>query len=687
MMKKHYTENKTCYNKRRRKLMKKILSFILLLIGANILIASNLFILKSKEDVYEVYSDGAKQEEDFATYEEAYQYYMSIESNEGVQEIRRNEKTVYIEDGMVIFPYGSNSTIKYTDAFTGRGHYTTGNYARDAGFISYDPDNHTIRFSYAGSEGIINADLVRVESFHNQKDWDDMNMYYVKDGVLYHHYTYYFSETGIGPGLTVIGEKQEYLLEDVTYYGYDGHYFYEKFSDLSKDLKEGTHQRAVNAENPYYNYFQFLSHRSYTSYSAEQIDEYLSERIENPKSKLLNMGQAFIDNQNYYGVNALLMLGVAVNESAWGTSRFALERNNLFGHAAYDSDPDGNASSYSTPEFSIYVHAYKYVSDGYLDPKDYSGRYFGGNLGNKASGMNVKYASDPYWGEKAAQLSWSLYFRYPEIKDAYRYTIGILDTYDSVNIRKEPSTDSALLYQTGKVVDYPLIILDTVQGSEVNGNTIWYKIQTDPKLKDDRNSIYQSPTPNEKYPEYTYDPDNCYAYVHSSLVKIIYQGDNFNGYFQPYLDTLDVKLTEHYISGLRLNTNLSEIQQILQGVNSNITVEFFDANGNPIDLAQGDSIVKTGMQMKVTLETGLSKEFTIVIKGDTDGDGLITDIDYVRVRKHLSTKEFPDYFLTGAQLQAANVKSDDGINDIDYVRIRKHLSTKEFPDYTIDGMK
>ena len=40
---------------------------------------------------------------------------------------------------------------------------------------------------------------------------------------------------------------------------------------------------------------------------------------------------------------------------------------------------------------------------GYLDPVT-DGRYFGANLGDKGSGINVKYASDPYWGEKAAAV-------------------------------------------------------------------------------------------------------------------------------------------------------------------------------------------------------------------------------------------------------------------------------------------
>ena len=60
------------------------------------------------------------------------------------------------------------------------------------------------------------------------------------------------------------------------------------------------------------------------------------------------MGQYFIQYQNEFGANALLMYATAANESGWGTSSFAINRNNLFGHQAYDSST-GNCSFNSFP--------------------------------------------------------------------------------------------------------------------------------------------------------------------------------------------------------------------------------------------------------------------------------------------------------------------------------------------------
>ena len=42
-----------------------------------------------------------------------------------------------------------------------------------------------------------------------------------------------------------------------------------------------------------------------------------------PNSKLKNLGQALKDVESKYGVNALLTLGIAINESGYGNSNIA----------------------------------------------------------------------------------------------------------------------------------------------------------------------------------------------------------------------------------------------------------------------------------------------------------------------------------------------------------------------------
>ncbi|MEG2506164.1 MAG: dockerin type I repeat-containing protein, partial [Longicatena sp.] len=144
-------------------------------------------------------------------------------------------------------------------------------------------------------------------------------------------------------------------------------------------------------------------------------------------------------------------------------------------------------------------------------PLDY--RYFGSHFGDKASGMNVKYASDQYWGEKAATQSYALN-KIANRNDYKKYTLGIKKNGINLSVRKEPSSDATMLYSTKNTNDYPFVILDTVQGSSVAGNTTWYKIQSDVPLSSDRSKALQF-KPGEGA-EFNYNND--YAYVSAAYV-------------------------------------------------------------------------------------------------------------------------------------------------------------------------
>ncbi|MGL6228735.1 MAG: glucosaminidase domain-containing protein, partial [Culicoidibacterales bacterium] len=175
-------------------------------------------------------------------------------------------------------------------------------------------------------------------------------------------------------------------------------YFYTNPETIGPDMNDGVANSAINANDPYYNYFQNLPFNSKAVATAAQLDAYINANTQ-ATSKLRNTGQAFIDAQNKYGINALLMLGIAINESNWGMSSIAQSKNNLFGLNAVDATPGESADYFPTVAACIDLYASDWLAQGYADPQDW--RYYGGMLGNKSMGANVKYASDAYWSEKA----------------------------------------------------------------------------------------------------------------------------------------------------------------------------------------------------------------------------------------------------------------------------------------------
>lgn len=252
------------------------------------------------------------------------------------------------------------------------------------------------------------------------------------------------------------------------------------------DYRKDQRSQSVNPQEPYYNYFQYLPMRSQSSYTGKEVNKMLDGTLKEG-SKMKDTGELFVSNQNTYGVNALLMTGIAANESNWGKSSISQQKNNLFGLNATDKAPGVNANQYESVAACIEDFANGWMSKGYLYPKDY--RYNGGFLGNKASGLNVKYASDPYWGEKAANIVWRLDHTMGE-KDAGKYTLAVKEIvpkeHVSVNVRKEPSASSTLLYKTGKAANYVVL----VRNQEAKDG--FYEIQSDGVLDEKREGVVKS---------------------------------------------------------------------------------------------------------------------------------------------------------------------------------------------------
>ena len=304
----------------------------------------------------------------------------------------------------------------------------------------------------AGYTGWINKDISLQEydmiivPLNNVKN---PSYYENVDGELYHWISTDITTAGKGSKRS-IGVAPSFMTTGVKYYSYDGNYFYTDLNTLISDLKAGNKNNAVNSGEAYYSYFQYLPFRSKTIYTASQLDSFIASQTTS-NSKLRGTGQAFIDAQNKYGVNAVTMLGIAINESGWGQSTIALQKNNVFGLKAYDSNTDA-AKAFTSVAQCIDEFAYDWISKGYGDPED--DRFYGGFLGNKNLGANVKYASDPFWGEKAASNAYA--------NDRYLSggNIAKLSDYNSniLGILIKPTTVSnssgQALYRVSSSLDY-----------------------------------------------------------------------------------------------------------------------------------------------------------------------------------------------------------------------------------------
>lgn len=610
------------------------------------------------------------------------------------------EDLVLIENGMIIdakyavvdydvsytnIPSGY-ITVYDSDSSSNNISYIRSNQPDDAVVLDYNYSTKRIKIKVAGLTGWINKydngallyDIIPVV-------WAPTAQYYKVVGNELRHYMPGNVFGTKGESYWTIDTKPDMLTADTKYFSYDGHYFYTGIKTMINDYKNNTYQNSINPNTPYYNYYQYLSFRTKTIYNANNINQYINRGTGNSTtSKLYNTGAAFINAQNKYGANAILMLGIGINESGWGNSTIAQDKNNIFGLGAVDNNPYLQSGSFNTPADCIDAFAYSWLSYGFLQPGDW--RFRGANLGNKAEGLNLKYASDPFWAEKAVHYYYELdkMFDFQERKQN-QYTIAVLKDNNTVYAKKTPNgadIDNETASNTSRYYKYQTkdsAVVVLAEEKDGNGKT-WYKIQSDPTLTPNLSYTNADSKSNPRY-EYNW---NSFVYVPSdNFTKVVIgtvvnntpnvdPGNNTNP--QPQqpeepkipVSTVVSNASYSYQAGIINNLNAGlETSTLINSLTSKgaLAVVITKANGEAKSgrLATGD---------KVTITTNAGSEtLSVVISGDTSGDGSITASDYVKIKNHIMGSQI----LGGVFEKAADFNRDGSISASDYVKVKNQI--------------
>ena len=307
-------------------------------------------------------------------------------------------------------------------------------------------DGKNVRVNLAGHVGTLSVDNVSIIPFSTSKG---RSYYKNEGGELYHFLVNHV--TGQVTGRYFSGKAPAAMNPGVPYYSWDGIHF-------SGNGESFTH----------YNYYQFLPIISKTQYTAEELDSYINYALAlreqagpqyanaSTKSKLIGLGTTLKNMEEQYGLNAMMILALAFHESDHGMSDHAQNYNNLFGLYVYDTDPLNK--EFESVEANILEYINSFIWEKYVP---YDAPFANGAVfGSKAIGMNVKYASDPYWGAKAA----GHYYRadkYLGFKDANNPYIVGLTTTSGLNVRTAPTTAGNSLLYTYKRTKLPVIISNT----------------------------------------------------------------------------------------------------------------------------------------------------------------------------------------------------------------------------------
>ena len=609
----------------------------------------------------------------YSDYNSAYRAFTGM-SDKSLVIYDASGKVVAMKQGMAI-TRSTSSTLIFTSTFPGG----TQAYCQNnlVAYYNGTDANLTATITISGYTGTCSvSQLLLIPANHvyglansNRYEFD----YYTRksSGDLVHYISYYYSSSNTTEFSSIIIDKApDFMNTGVRYYSTDGYTYYTDPYDATN---------GVNPIGTHCIYYKNLSYRTQTTYTASELNSFLAYKNStywtSRTCAYLGLGSTFLEAQDTYGVNALMEIAFANHESSYGKSDFAIENYNFFGVGAFDYDPS-QAEEYTGAQNGIiqhakwymnryYMDAYAYIDSSkgtaYYDVPDkpagyitgYSGdsRYFGSSPGNKATGINVKYASDPFHGEKVAAMAYEI-DKYLGFKDYGLYTIGV--TNKVTYAYSEPSTSSWAYYKyssrdpnrsSGVVSNEPVGMPVVILGESGD----FYLIQSEMPVNEDKRALYM----------WDYNFDISTAYVLKSDIDIIFNGE----YESPTgTDTLtsSVYTIDHMndtISGVPLNTPVSTFTAGF----SNGTIKPDTASGN----------VGTGMTFKVYDSSGnYTSTYTTIVVSDINGDGAMTISDLVLLRRHLAGLST----LSSYQTLSSDINNDTKVTISDLVIFRRNLA-------------
>ena len=122
------------------------------------------------------------------------------------------------------------------------------------------------------------------------------------------------------------------------------------------------------------------------------------------------------------------------------------------------------------------------------------------------------------------------------------------------------------------------------------------------------------------------------------------------------------KYTSNYISGITVGANITDLKNTISSVGA--TVQVLNHNNENIE----SGVMATGYKVVISNSSN-KEELTVVIKGDTSGDGIINALDLLQVQKNI----LGTYTLAGANSLAADTSSDGTINALDLLQVQKNI--------------
>ena len=233
---------------------------------------------------------------------------------------------------------------------------------------------------------------------------------------------------------------------------------------------------------------------------------------------------------------------------------------------------------------------------------------------------------------------------------------GITSSID-INVYS-PVTDIILSAENCIIqVDSIFKIIATVLPEDANNKDISYKSENEDIASVDENGNIKGISEGETNIIVSGEGDKVTKNIKVTVVKKLAEGE--------IIFDESLKVNGNEITGLENSNNT--VDKILNKIQTNYTIEFYDAKGNKIEK---NELVGTGSVIKIIDNGKTIIEYNVIMYGDIDGNGKINSVDLLVLQRHILEIEK----LEGVFIKAGNIQKD-GKNptSVDCLLIQRHI--------------
>ena len=326
-------------------------------------------------------------------------------------------------------------------------------------------------------------------------------------------------------------------------------------------------------------------------------------------SEVIHNGLAYAKKKGWNSPYKAIIGGASLLNDyiKYGQNTLYLQKFDFAGDTYYSTQYMQNVRAPYSESYTAYS---AYVKNNSLDIKfTFSVPVFKGTMPDKTS-LDIKYNED----SSLSKLSVTSCNLNPSFtSSAYNYTCYVDKKIDNITVNASPTASTSIVKGTGKFdLNKDVTVLEIIVTSAA-GTTSTYKITVN------------------KVDEVVLTPDEILAKMQIS---------NKGG----------------YISGFDLGSDANSFNKLLNSVYPKAVSQISE-----------NKVLYTGMNIKIT--SGITSNYTVVIYGDNNGDGVIDILDLLKIQKHLLGVNK----LKNAYLYASDINKDGNVDIIDLLKIQKHI--------------